>query len=116
VPDVSSPLKAYLRKLDTGAEHSSTELLLLEKRIEKALHVRYGVVLSDADRAAIKLVDKRLVMTEARDLLPPRDDDDCWFPDVELYPWRIEPLDPWTVEDTWLYRFRQLRSSGIHIW
>lgn len=116
VPDIASPLKAWLR-MSPGwrVANRQRSILVLEKQIEAHIHSALGIVLTEADRDEIKAVDRRLAVTERRDLMPPVDSGDCWWSD-EPYPFHIEPRDPWSIEEAWLHRFRALRSSRIHVW
>ena len=109
--DMPSPLKAWLRgdPIDI-ARHipaSARNILKLEKQIERALHRHFKIDLSVEDRALLKTIDRKLVMTEGRDLMPPRQTDECWFDDTP-YPWPVKPRAPADIEAVWLRLFHML--------
>ena len=99
VGDWASPFKAWMR------QHDHSDVLKLEKDAEACLQRAYGIDLSPEDKAAIKLVDMRLAMTELRDLMPPTDTDDYWH-DVAPYEWTLSNLwPPADAERIFLRRF-----------
>jgi uncharacterized protein len=97
VGDVSSPLKRQLR-----------DYKAIESRVEHAVMVRFGLWGPDA-HAAVKQADLVALVTEQRDLMPPRGDGDWSSLDgIEPLPWTIEPLPSFVAKALFLRRFEQL--------
>lgn len=97
VGDVSSPLKRQLRDYKS-----------IESRVEHAVLSRFGLWGPDA-RAEVKHADLVALVTEQRDLMPPRGDGDWSSLDgIEPLPWTIEPLPNFVAKALFLRRFEQL--------
>lgn len=98
IGDVSGPLKAQL-----------PEYKRIEINIEAAVFQRFGLLWPDAAVAAVKHADQVLLVTEQRDLMPPRGDGDWSSVDgIEPLPWTIEPLPSFVAKALFLRRFEQL--------
>lgn len=100
-PDICRPVKY------SGAVDS---LVAIEARIQAAIYQAAGLPPEELPSylTARKLIDRRLMRTEQRDLMPPPAPGEDRT-DVEPYPW---PIMPWRWEvarDLWLDRFQTLR-------
>lgn len=101
VNDLAAPIK-QLPNMD-GYRH-------LEGRVESVVCAALGYWPTDESRAAIKAADLRMLMTEARQLLPwppPRD----WGFDVEPYDLEGYDIGTWSpsaAKSAYLDRYRQL--------
>jgi uncharacterized protein len=100
VHDMPSPLKWFL------AARGLTVFKELEQDIESALFAYYGVVFDEECAAAVKVVDRRMLSTETRDLMPTKH----WEGALDPYADRIEPLGPILPQDLFLERFFQLKN------
>jgi len=101
IADLPAPLKGWMR------EHGHTELLDLDKRIETAIANWYGIHLTADETGVLKIVDRKLAMTEARDLMAERDTNAYWHNDPP-YDWRYLPMSAAEAESKYLRRFSQL--------
>lgn len=99
VGDVSSPLK---RQMPTYQ--------WIEQGVESAVLNRFGLYgWPDDSYRAVKQADLVALVTEQRDLMPPRGDGDWSNVDgIEPLPWTIEPLPSFMAKALFLRRFEQL--------
>ncbi|MEN9628609.1 MAG: hypothetical protein RJA10_1836 [Pseudomonadota bacterium] len=100
VGDVSSPLKRQLPVYK-----------VIECDIENTVLGRFGLWgrCSPDSHRAVKQADLVALVTEQRDLMPPRGDGDWSNVDgIEPLPWTIEPLPSFMAKALFLRRFEQL--------
>lgn len=95
IPDLSSPLK-HSGKFDNYREYG--------KQLQIAICKRFG--LPEKEPRSVKLADKLLLATEARDLMSPLHPD--WKQPMEPLPFKIEPWSPDKAEDMFMKRFYEL--------
>lgn len=81
-----------------------------EKKLDRAVIEKFG--LHGADSAAILDADLRLLVTEARDLLPVNDDKSLMWPlGIEPLPEKIEPWTPERSKKTFRARYEALEFA-----
>jgi uncharacterized protein len=100
VGDVSSPLKRQLPMYK-----------MIEGDIERTVFARFGIwgLCNRDSHQAVKHADLVALVTEQRDLMPPRGDGDWSALDgIEPLPWTIEPLPSFMAKALFLRRFEQL--------
>lgn len=100
-PDITRPVK-YSGLVDN--------LVAIEERIQAAVYQAAGLPPEEppSTRTARKLIDRRLLRTEQRDLMPPPAHGEDRT-DAAPYPW---PISPWrwdVARDLWLDRFLTLK-------
>lgn len=110
--------EAYVRDLPTPMKALLPEYKLLEERVNRAIRVHLGLPpkCSEADYKIIKAVDRRLFVTERRDLLPKTHDvqfvQDPGFEEsirnVEPLAETIIPWDSETASFNFLERYEEL--------
>lgn len=85
------------------------EFKAIEKRIEAALHKRFGVEMRDPK--LIKHYDRVMLATEKRDLMHPNADQDDWsfIAGAEPLPEIIIPWSPDEAVNRFLLRYEELR-------
>lgn len=93
--DMVSPLKRYMHLYQ-----------IIECNLQQVIYHKFGVKTSPASDAAVHLTDKRMLATEARDLLPERDLN--WSVPYEPFDITIDPALPWLAEWWFLTRYREL--------
>lgn len=103
--------EAYLADLNSPLKHSPemSRYRTAEKHVQAAIQQHFGL---PKEPASVKLADKRLLVTEKRDLLHPSPD---WpaFAGIEPLPQTIRPMSPENAEFEFLYRFQQLTGTSI---
>jgi uncharacterized protein len=104
VGDMSSPLKRQL-----------PAYRIIERDIESAVFERFQLwahlpgLVNPESHQAVKHADLVALVTEQRDLMPPRGDGDWSNVDgIEPLPWTIEPLPSFMAKALFLKRFEQL--------
>ena len=84
----------------------------VEKLNERAIRLRFNLPLLESP--GVKLADRRLLQTEALQLMAPLRAE--WTVDVEPFPdLRIAPLSPDNARHLFLARYRELTSPGMAI-
>ena len=96
--DFSSPLKK------SGKFNFYIEI---EHKIQTAIYKRFG--LDTVEPESVKVADKLMLVTEARDLLPSKRSD--WVMEVNPIPLVIQPLLPHEAEKLFLDRFIELTKA-----
>jgi hypothetical protein len=82
-----------------------------EDRLMRVIAERFGLHGDEPD--AVKDVDDRMVVTEARDLMPGKPPFvELEFPDVQPYDWSVRPWTPDEAKTEFLLRFRVLLAQG----
>lgn len=99
VGDMTGPLKALLPAYRE-----------IEKRIERAMHVRFAVPPFDA--VALKRWDLAMLAAERRDLMPWRGEQWSWLDGIEPVEERIEPWGPEKAAATFIARHAELCPHG----
>lgn len=100
-PDISRPVKY------SGA---AIEMVAIEDRIQRSIYQAAGLPAAEPASClkARKEIDRRLLRTEQRDLMPPPAEGEDRS-DVEPYPWPIVPW-PWRIaRDLFLDRLQTLQ-------
>lgn len=80
-----------------------------EARVQAVIYERFELA-SDQEPDALKHIDRRMLRTEQRDLMPPACLDER-RDDVEPYAWRITPQIPEIAQRAFLTRFNQLQAA-----
>lgn len=75
-----------------------------EARLQTMIYKRFG--LNPVEPTSVKIADKQLLYTEARDLMPVMHSDWKW--EMEPLPFKIEPLQPKDAEKLFMKRFNEL--------
>ncbi len=97
--DVPRPLKRS-GKFDAYLEY--------EDQMQRAICKRFG--LPETEPPSVKVADKTLLSTEARDLMGPLHKD--WVQPTEPLPFRIDPLPQQEAKNLFMKRFFQLTGAG----
>lgn len=79
-----------------------------EANMQLAICKRFG--LSEKEPPSVKVADKLMLATEARDLLGKARSD--WKIDVQPVPFKIDPLDPQKAKDLFMKRFFELTNNS----
>ena len=95
IADFSSPLK------NSGQFENYRAV---ENKLQSMIFKRFG--LDDNEPASVKKADKRLLYTEAKDLMSPLHAD--WVNAVEPLPFKIEPWNQQKAKEMFLKRFDEL--------
>jgi 5'-nucleotidase len=100
--------EAYLADLNSPLKHSPemARYRTAEKRLQTVIYERFG--LPPKEPASVKFADRRMVVTEARDLLPGGGKDWVGFEDVTPLFTHIVPWNPELAEAAFLQRFNEL--------
>ena len=105
--------EAYMGDMNRPLKHTPemSRFRTAEKAAMTAICVHFG--LDPKEPASVKAIDRRLVVSEARDLLP-RSHSEGWefFQDVVPIPMTIEPWGPVKAERKFLERFEELTGTG----
>lgn len=97
--DIPRPLKRS-GKFDAYLE--------FEKNMQTAICTRFGLI--DLEPLSVKMADKIMLATEARDLMCPLRSD--WICLIEPLPMKIEPMMPEDAESLFLERFYTLMKTN----
>ena len=108
--------EAYTGDLNRPMKHSPemSRFRTAEKAIMVAICTHFG--LDPKEPASVKAIDRRLVVTEARDLLPGGPTSERgWdiFNDVVPLPFTIVPMEPKYAEARFLDRFEELTGTRV---
>jgi len=100
--------EAYLADLNSPLKHSPemSRYRTAERRVQEVIRERFGL---PKEPGSVKLADKRLLVTEKRDLMtagPERG----YFTDIEPLSIKITPLPPQVAEKIFLERFQELSA------
>lgn len=95
--------EAYLNDIPTGVKLQLPRFEVIEDRAHYCVSQAFD--LPWPMPACVKVVDRRMLVTEQRDLMPSGDD---YHYDVEPYTWTIEPWDWKKAKDAFLRRFEEL--------
>jgi hypothetical protein len=95
--DVPSPLKR---------DPTFKAYLQIEKNMQAAICKRFN--LSEQEPASVKVADKILLSTEARDLMSPLHKD--WVQPTTPLPFKIDPLGPQDAKNLFMQRFFELMN------
>ena len=111
--------EAYTGDLNRPMKHSPemSRFRTAEKAIMAAICAYFG--LDPKEPASVKAIDRRLVVTEARDLLPGGPTSERgWdiFNDVVPLPFTIKPWGPVVAERKFLERFEELTGGPLRRW
>jgi hypothetical protein len=77
-----------------------------EKQVQEAVCLRFNLPLQEPP--SVKKADQLMLVTEARDLINPRND---WKIDLEPLPFTINPLSPEQAKHAFMKRFFQLTNN-----
>ena len=106
--------EAYMGDMNRPLKHAPemSRFRTAEKAAMAAITARFG--LDPKEPAAVKAIDRRLVVSEARDLLP-HSHSEGWesFQDITPLPMAIEPWSPLRAEMMFLERFEELIGSRV---
>lgn len=99
--------EAYIGDMSAPLKHTQemSRFRTTERHIMLAVAERFG--LAPKEPAVIKEVDRRMCLTEARDLLGSIKG---WYDEYEPYPNVIMPWSPRWAEEQFLRRFRELTN------
>ena len=100
--------EAFLSDLNSPLKHSSdmSRYRIAEKRVQLAIAERFGLSLKEPEN--VKLVDRRMLVTEKRDLMSGNGPAWEYFTDVLPFPETVVPLSAQEAEREFLRRFRAL--------
>lgn len=98
--------EAYLCDMARPVKRSVVGYREIETENLRVIFVALGVPWPMA--GAVKVVDERMLMTEARDLMGPKPEP--WSLDADPYPFVVEPVPPKVAEESWLVSYHELRS------
>lgn len=98
--------EAYLVDVPRPLKHSGKfeAYIEFEKIMQTAICKRFGLI--DLEPESVKIADKLILVTEARDLMSPLRED--WYWAITPLPLKIEPLAPSEAEILFLHRFYEL--------
>lgn len=100
--------EAYVGDVPTPLKQLLPEFKIIEKRIETSLFEKFG--LYDGMPVSVKKADLIMLVTEQRDLMNAKNDDEEWgvIADIPHAPFRIKPQSPEQARKSFLDRFNQL--------
>jgi 5'-nucleotidase len=98
--------EAYLTDISAPVKHLPEFKFYrdAETKLQTMIYKRFG--LEPMEPSSVKIADKLLLATEARDLMPVMHSD--WKMPVEPLPFKIEPLSSHDAEKLFLKRFKEL--------
>lgn len=103
--------EAYMHDMPSPLKQMLPEFQTIERRLQDAIHVHFGVQISDDDRQAIAHADLVMLATERRELMP--HDDEPWPTLAGIQP-LMDRVFPWDHNRAWrefLERFNFLRTG-----
>ena len=100
--------EAFLSDLNSPLKHSSdmARYRIAERRVQLAIAECFGLSLKEPEN--VKLVDRRMLVTEKRDLMSGNGPAWEYFTDVLPFPETVVPLSAQEAEREFLRRFRAL--------
>ncbi len=105
--------EAYLADMNSPLKHSPemSKYRTAEKRVQAVIMKRFG--LPSKEPASVKLADRRLLVTEKRDLLSANGP--VWenFRGFDPFPMTIVPMEPKYAEARFLDRFEELTGTRV---
>jgi len=103
MPDFPSPLKWYLLK------RGFTELKMIEKRVQRAINLKFNLAPTDADEKAVKKADLLALSTEHNQLMPVGEERK-WMGGI----WEgdLDPVGPAAAEQMFLDRWSEIKTIG----
>lgn len=105
--------EAYLMDIPRPLKRSSTfaAYRAVERNVQATIYTAFGLRLYE-EPSALKVIDRRLLRTEQRDLMPPAGPGEDRH-DVASYSSTIVPQQPAIAREAFLYRFHTLRKSIV---
>lgn len=103
--------EAYINDLNRPVKHSAGlgTYRVIEQSLSRVIAQRFG--LSPEIPGSVREADDRMLWTERRDLLKPREFEDwCSRGVYEPYPFRITPLGPVEAKQAFIRRYLELRG------